>query len=229
MIDLHLTLKTAHIVSGIAAVLLGPLPLLSRKGSWPHRMSGRLFVLAGAVALSCAALAVLLYPQPVPLMAATLLTAYQFIGGLRALPRFGARLGLFDAGLALSAAGLGALLVPIMSRGSAFWPPAVGWTMLGWLSVVVTYDLSRHLWAATWRRGWRPLDHGLKLTGAYFGMASAGAGNGLHALQPWSQLAPSVLGTLVMALLAVNYARRRRLARSAAVLHHDPDTAPALG
>ena len=229
MFDLHLTLKSAHIIAGATAVVLGPVPLLARKGSWAHRMSGRLFVLAGSVCLACAALAALLYPQPVPLVAATLLAGYQFVGGLRALPRFGARPGAFDAGFALAAATLGVLLVPIMSRGSASWPPVVGWTMLGWLSAVVTYDLSRHLWSATWRRAGRPLDHGLKLTGAYFGMASAGAGNLLHGLQPWGSIAPSIIGTLVMVLLAVNYVRRRRAAHAfTATTDIAPDTAAAL-
>lgn len=55
----------------------------------------------------------------------------------------------------------------------------------------------------------RPLDHGLKMTGAYFALASAG--NLFRDLQPWSQVGPSILGFAVRIALALAYLSRNGL------------------
>ncbi len=203
----HLNILT-HVAAGALALGLGLFPLLSRKGSRLHRITGWLFVVAGAVVLVCAVIGITFYPQPVPLMMATASASYQFIGGLRALPRFRAP-RLFDSVLALAALGVCAALIQIMSRGNAAWPPAVGYGILGFLSVVALYDLSRPLWRGAWQRI-RHIDHGLKMTGAYFAMASAGAGNLLRHGQPWSQVLPSAMGIAVMALILVRAVMNRR-------------------
>jgi len=79
--------------------------------------------------------------------------------------------------------------------------------------LIAIYDLSRHFWAQTWTARIRPLDHGLKMTGCYFAMLSAGLGNLVKSMQPWSQIGPSVLRTLVIAILAIAYFRRNSKAR----------------
>jgi hypothetical protein len=203
----HLNILT-HVAAGTLALLIGLFPLLSRKGGPVHRFTGWLFVAAGSGVLGCAMIGITLYAQPVPLMMATASAAYQFIGGLRALPRFRAP-RLFDSLLALAALAIGAVLFHVMSRGNASWPPAVGYGILGYLGVVALYDLSRPLWRRAWQ-GIRHLDHGLKMTGAYFAMASAGAGNLLRGGQPWSQLLPSAIGIAVMALILARAVMTRR-------------------
>lgn len=203
----HLNILT-HVAAGTLALLLGLFPLLSKKGSLVHRISGWLFVVAGVVVLGCAVIGITLYPQPVPLMMATASASYQFIGGLRALPRFRTP-GWFDSLLALAALALCAVLFQVMSRGNASWSPAVGYGILGFLGFVAVYDLSRPLWRRAWQ-DIRTLDHGLKMTGAYFAMASAGAGNVLRGGQPWSQLLPSAMGILVMVLILARAVSKRR-------------------
>lgn len=54
----------------------------------------------------------------------------------------------------------------------------------------------------------RPLDHGLKMTGAYFAMMSAGVGNIFRDLQPWSQVGPSAFGAIVMIMFAIAFFSR---------------------
>ena len=196
-----------HVTAGALALALGLFPLLSPKGQPLHRVTGWLFVAAGTVVLGCAIIGVTLYPQPGPLVMATASASYQFIGGLRALPRFRTPAGL-DNLLALAALGICALLFGLMSRGNASWPPAIGYSILPFLAFVALYDLSRPLWRRTWQ-GFRRTEHGLKLTGAYFAMAAAGAGNLWRHGQPWSQLLPTAIGLTLMVLILLRHLTTR--------------------
>lgn len=196
-----------HLCAGVLALGLGLLPLLSAKGSRLHRISGWLFVVAGIFVIGGAIIGVTFFLQPVPLMMVTLAASYQFIAGLRSLPRFGPGLRPFDALLALCAlVGCAAIAVG-MSHGSQSWSPALGYGTLGFLVPLGVYDISRHFWASTWRRSVRLIDHGLKMTGAYFAMASAGLGNLARGWQPWSQFGPSILGLFAMGLLLTLFIR----------------------
>ena len=115
-----------------------------------------------------------------------------------------------DAILAVAALGACGWLMLTMGQGNASRPPVVGYSILGMLAAIATYDLSRHLWANAWRRHVREIDHGLKMTGAYFAMMSAGAGSLVREGQPWSQILPQAIGTLVMILFLVLHIRKAR-------------------
>ena len=215
MQNLHHLNTLVHIGAGIAALVLGLFPLLSRKGGRLHRVTGLLFAICGFAVIACAVIGVVFYPQPGPLVMVTLSAGYQYVSGLRALPRFGgAAPSAFDAALAVAALGGSALLLTRLHDGNAAWPPAIGYSTLGFVATVALYDLSRHLWVQTWRAHIRFIDHGLKMTGTLFAFASAGLGNSAPSWQPWSQLAPSMIGLAVMGLLLVLYIRdNRRKAR----------------
>jgi hypothetical protein len=222
MIDAHTLNKAAHILAGSVALGIGLVPLLSRKGGHAHRLTGWVFAGLGAVTLSCAAVGVVFFPHPGPLMVAALTASYQYLSGMRALSRFRPGPGPLDAALALGALALGAAMIPIISSGNAQWRPALGYSMLGFLALIILYDLSRYAWADVWQRAVRPIDHGLKMTGTYFAMASAGFGNLFPAWQPFSP-AISGAGALVMIVLAVQYVRRRRLKAPTASAEPGPD------
>jgi hypothetical protein len=209
MQNLHHLNTLSHVSAGVLALLLGLLPLLSRKGSPLHRLSGWLFVAAGCVVLICALIGVIAYPRPGPLVMVTLSASYQYLSGLRALPRFRTAPSGLDTMLALAALTGCGLLLSRMASGEASWSPAIGYSTLGFLAVVALYDLSRPLWASAWRKI-RAIDHGLKMTGTYFAFASAGLGNLVRDWQPWSQIAPSALGLIVMLLLLGRYIRDNR-------------------
>lgn len=198
MIDAHTLNVFAHVGTGTLALLIGLIPLFSRKGGPLHRWSGRTTVGLGLVVLSSAVLAVLLFRPPAPLVAATLTAGYQYLSGLRtlSLSRSGPRLP--DALLSMLGVCTALLIAAQMGQGDASWTPAIGYTTIGYLLVMTAYDLSRPLWVSVWYRRVRPLDHGVKMIGFYFAMLSAGAGNLLAEWQPLSQVLPSVLGLVAM-------------------------------
>lgn len=200
----------AHIAMGVFGLLVGLLPLCSRKGSMIHRRAGRLFVYLAGVVLTTAVIADVFFPVPMTLVAVTLSAAYQYVSSLRALHLRTSPPGLFDAGLAVATLLACGFFVMSMGKGNASFTPAIGYSTIGYVAMVAIYDLSRGFWGAFWLQRVRPLDHGLKMTGVYFAMLAAGAGNLLRGLQPWSQILPSILGTLVVVLLAVRYIGRWR-------------------
>lgn len=218
MIDAHTLNILTHVVTGALALLVGLIPLFSRKGGPLHRWSGRATAWLGLVVLSSAVLAVMLFHPPAPLVAATLTAGYQYLSGLRSLSltRRGPRLP--DTLLAMLGLGLALLVAFQMGQGTASWTPAIGYTTIGYLLTMTAYDLSRPLWVGVWYRRVRPLDHGVKMIGFYFAMLSAASGNLLEQWQPLSQLLPSVLGLAAMIGFITWYSLRPIRPRGASLL-----------
>lgn len=216
MIDFHATNIVVHVTAGIVALLLGVVPLVTRKGGPTHRRVGRAFVWVGAVVLIAAAIGDIFYNAPAPLVGASIAAGYGYVSGLRALALRTHGPDWKDALLAILGLLACVLLYVFMGPGTASWTPAIGYSTIGYVATLAVYDLSRFGWSRAWLAHARPLDHGLKMTGAYFGMMSAGFGNLFSELQPWSQVGPTGLGFAVMGTLAVIYVtgHRRRSGRS---------------
>jgi hypothetical protein len=188
--------------------------LATSKGGALHRRTGLVFVAIGAVVLSSAVIGDIFFHPPAPLVAATLAAVYQYISSLRALHLRDRGPGLIDAALALACLCGCAALYVYMGPGTASWSPAIGYSTIGYVGFVALYDLTRLFWRRAWLAHARPLDHGLKMTGAYFAMASAGIGNVFRDWQPWSQVGPSILGLMVMIVLAAIWLVRSRAPKS---------------
>lgn len=208
--DWHGFNVAVHVTAGALGLLVGIMPMVSQKGGERHRLFGQAFVPCATLALLSATVGVVFFDPPPALIAATLTAGYQFVGGLRALSLRDRGPGLLDALLAVACLAACAWLVTTMGSGTRSWPPALGYGTAGYLSLIAVYDLSRHAWARAWLAHARPLDHGLKMTSAYFAMLSAGAGNVLRDYQPLSQVGPSLLGIAVAIVLTVFYLRNRK-------------------
>ncbi len=189
MFDPHVLNVWVHVVAGATALAIGLVPLVTVKGGKLHRAIGKVFVAIAVIVLGSALIGNVFYDPPAPLIAATMAAGYQYLSSLRALALRARGPGWIDAALALAGlAGSLALLV-FMGSGTKSWTPVIGYSTLGFTSAVALYDLSRHLWVKAWLKHTRPLDHGLKMTGAYFAMMSAGVGNVFRDLQPGAKSA----------------------------------------
>jgi len=207
-LDLHTANIATHVGAGAAALCIGLFALFSRKGGWLHRRAGWVTAGLGGVALFTASLAIIFFHPPAPLVAATLSAGYQYLSGLRSARLRRGGLGWPDVGLALVGLALVALLVHLMGSGTRSWSPAIGYSTMGFVTMMAIYDLSRPAWFRTWQAYVRPLDHGVKMIGFYFAMMSAGAGNLLAQWQPLSQVLPSMLGLLAMVGFIIYYSLR---------------------
>jgi hypothetical protein len=199
-----------HIFAGVIALTAGLVPLAAEKGGRIHRAAGNVFVGAGAAVLLTAAIGVVFFTAPIPLIAASLSAGYLYLSSLRALSLNGRGPGWIDAGLAMAGIAASLALAAVMNQGTASWTPALGYSVIGSVVGVALYDLSRHAWGQTWVRHVRPLDHGLKMTGAYFAMMSAGFGNVFRDAQPWSQIGPIFVGLALQVLFLAFYLTAKR-------------------
>jgi len=210
VIDLHALNVVVHVAAGVVALIVGVVPLVARKGGIPHRRFGRVFVGVGAVVLIAAAFGDVFYGAPPALVGATIAAGYGYLSGLRALALRAHGPTGTDAALAVAGIVGCAFLLVFMGPGTASWTPAIGYSTVGYVATLAVYDLSRFAWSRAWLAHARPLDHGLKMTGAYFGMMSAGFGNLFPDAQPWSQVGPTGVGFLAMAILAAVFVTGHR-------------------
>lgn len=217
MTDAHQLTVLLHVAAGSLALGVGIVPIVTRKGAPAHRRAGWWFIALGAVVVACADLSCIAWPQPGPLVVATVAATYQYVGGLRSMRRFGSAPGRLDAAMSLGALATCVVLAFRMGPGEASWTPAVGWPVLGTVAAIALYDLSRHWWADAWRRHVRPIDHGLKMTGVFLAMLGAALGSLLPHWKPWSSLAPAVMAPILDGVLIALYvhAHRRRAHRKA--------------
>ena len=212
----HVLNVYTHIGFGVGALGMGLAPILSAKGGRFHRAAGRVFAWLTLVVLATALIGIVFFNPPAALVAAFVAATYQYLGGLRALQLKDRGPGWLDALLALAGLGACVALFVFMGPGTPSWTPALGYSIIGFTLLIVVYDLSRHFWREAWLKHARHYDHGIKLTGSYFAMMSAGVGNVFRDWQPWSQVGPSAVGTLVMIVLAVAYATRKSRVRAPA-------------
>lgn len=192
-----------HVGAGALALFVGAFALSAQKGGARHRLAGKIYAVFGAFVLGTATIGNIFFNPPAPLVAATLAAGYQYISSLRALSLRGRSPTGVDALLATAGLAACAALYFSMGPGTPSWTPTIGYSTIGYVAFIALYDLSRHFWPGYWSRHARPLDHGLKMTGAYFAMMSAGVGNVFRDYQPWSQLGPSILGLAVILFFAI--------------------------
>lgn len=212
------TLLIFHVSTGFCAVAVGLAPILTRKGSRWHRLTGRAFVALMILLLACAWAMTALKPDPYFLglsatASLTLFSGLRVLGRQRPDLRQGDRARPLDWIVTLAAAGIGLLMVSmaILGRGDA--PPQIlialaygvlslgGWDL--WrFSRPLDWPFSPQLWL---------YEHLWKMLGAYSAVLSAFSGNFLAVLPPpWSALWPTVLFQLLTVIwIAVLVVRSR--------------------
>jgi hypothetical protein len=214
MTTLHSLNIIIHVTAASLALIAGTVSLFSAKGGHLHRRAGKFVFPAAVIATVAAVIGIAIDPSRAALNAITLSAGYQLVSGMRALWLRGLwdrPLNAGDAAIAFGGLGFSAWLLLTVGPGTPSFPPAMAYTAVGFVALSACYDLSRFAWQDLWKRRIWPIDHGLKMVGFYFALMSAAAGNLLRGFQPWSQLVPSVAGTLALAAFAVLYFRRGAL------------------
>jgi hypothetical protein len=204
-LDIHSVVTFAHVVAGALGLAVGFVPLVAKKGGVLHRKWGQYFVGIAAINLLTATIGAVFFSVPAPLIAVTLSATYQYLSSLRALALKDQGPGVIDAALALSGLVIGVILLRYVGSGTASWTPMIGYSTIGFATAIATYDLSRLFWSNVWMAKARILDHGLKMTGAYFAMMSAGFGNVFRDWQPYSQFGPSSLALVLAVIFVIRY------------------------
>ncbi len=137
----------------------------------------------------------------------TMLAAYEAYSGYRVLSVRSRGLRLQDAAVAIAALTAAALFVIYLRSVHVPWSPVIIYSTLGTLVIVALYDLVRFAFPARWlARTWF-YEHLVKMMGAYTAIVSAFSGTVFAKWQPYSQMAPSIAGTVAMIGFIAYHAR----------------------
>jgi uncharacterized membrane protein len=210
----------AHVACGFALVAVGLLPILTRKGSRLHRLSGRVFVALMSVLLAAAWVMTALHFNAyfAALSATATLTLFS---GVRVLRRKrpdldpGQRATVLDWGVTLAVLAIGAWVLTLVIQGRTGKQAAVSAALVYACFTYGGWDLWRFLRPTDWPFSpnlWT-YEHLVKMLSAYGAVISAFSGNYLNFLPtPWSQLWPTLLfqPMAVIWILALLWRRRRR-------------------
>jgi uncharacterized membrane protein len=213
----HTVNVAIHVAFGTICLLLGVIALMTTKGGRQHIRVGRYFLACLAVVVATAAIGILAFGFRAFLGVITMLAVYEAYSGYRALKIRSTGPQLQDA--AVSVAGLGAtvLFVAYLRSVHIPWAPVVIYSTLGSLVVIAGYDLARFAFPKHWfQRTWI-YEHLVKMLGAYNAIVSAFAGTVLEKWQPYSQMAPSILGGAATLGFIIYVRRHRKLIAIAAI------------
>jgi uncharacterized membrane protein len=207
MTPLHLANLIVHVGAGGLAIAAGALVLARKKGDAQHRARGRRVVYLTTVVVATAAIGLLAFRQ-LPLFAVlTLLVGYQLLSGWRVARTQAQGPQWLDAVATVLAIGIG---IPLADNALTQAPQARAVILagIGGLGLVVCYDVLRFAFPRRWHSVVWPYEHIYKLNAALFGMVSAFVGNTVRVGQPWSQLLPSIVGTIIIVYHMWRWSRR---------------------
>jgi uncharacterized membrane protein len=208
----HLLDLGVHILAGSAAIVLGLYLLGQPKDATHHRRRGRVFVLLTAVVCLSAAIGNAVF-RFLPLFAVlTVLVSYQLLSGWHVIYTRANGPDRIDAGLLLGAVAITAMLVRRLFLDGVMIGAAasVMVSTLAAVAILLAYDAARWLFPRRWHAVLWRYEHVYKILGCLFGMLSAAIGNTVRSGQPWSQLAPSVLGIVAVGGCWVRIYRAQR-------------------
>lgn len=201
MTELFKTTLFIHIGTGLVAVAVGLLPLLTRKGSRLHRLGGKLFAIFMAALLACAwVMTVLHFRTYFAALSATatitLFSGLRVLGRKRPDLRPEDRAGWLDWLVTAGVLLIGLSVLVLLLTGRPDGPPAVSWALVYAALAYGGWDLWRFLRPTDWPFStnlWL-YEHLAKMLSAYGAVLSAFSGNFLTALAPpWSQLWPTLI------------------------------------
>ncbi|WP_395943501.1 DUF2306 domain-containing protein [Brevundimonas sp.] len=208
-----------HITAGFVAVVVGFVPLLTRKGSRAHRLWGRAFVALMATLLACAWVMTALHFNTY-FLALSATASLTLFSGVRVLGRKRPDIQAEDRArpldwiATLGALGIGVWVLTLIALDRSDGPPVVSAALAYGALSVAAWDLWRFSRPRDWPFSpdlWR-YEHLAKMLSAHAAVLSAFSGNFLTFLpQPWSQLWPTVLfQSMAVIWVATLIVRRRR-------------------
>lgn len=193
----HLINILIHVLAGTIALIIGFTMLVKTKGSLTHRRLGRIFCYFTLVVCSTAIIGTLFF-RFIPVFAVlSILVPYQLISGWRLVYTQASGPQKIDAIWTLLALSISIYTVPFLLEASPV-SSIVVYSTLGGLAMILFYDTIRWLFPKRWYSVIWKYEHSYKLIASIFAMLSALVGNVIRVGQPWSQIAPSAIGFIVI-------------------------------
>lgn len=207
---LHKTNILLHIFAGSFGLLTGILILITTKGRRFHRKAGLLFLLFLTIVIVTGLAGVFVFRRNPFLLVITVLSGYSGYSGFRILKNKSNRLNFYDIGVALLSLLVVIYFLYYFKKEGMIWAPVIIYSTVGYMILLVTYDLIKYLIPSTAYHHIWLYDHILKMISAFSALLSAFSGTVFPQYQPYSQFLPSVFGTiLAIGFIISNYRRLR--------------------
>jgi hypothetical protein len=195
---LHSTNIFIHVLTGSIALFIGTLALITKKGGKWHTKSGKSFLILLGFVITTGLIGVFVFGRNTFLLVITLLSAYQGFSGYRILQTKSNQVKIIDLAAAIITLLSAVYFIFYIKSIGMMWAPIIIYSTVGYLLMVIAYDFLRYLIPAkSYKRLWF-YEHLVKMIGALSAIAAAFSGTVFPNYQPFSQYAPSVLGTLLM-------------------------------
>jgi uncharacterized membrane protein len=203
----HFSNIAIHVLAGSTAIILGVIALLSKKGKRLHTKSGKLFVKVMIVIIITGLFGVFIFERNTILLVITVLSAYFTFSGYRNLQTKSNEPKLLDISVALMSILIAIYFLYYFKKIGFYWPPATTYATVGALFTIVTYDFCRYLIPkAKYGKLWL-YEHIYKMIAAFTALLSAFSGTVFPNYKPYSQVLPSVFGTVLAIGFLVYYIR----------------------
>jgi hypothetical protein len=202
---------SVHIVAGSSALIVGLIAIVAAKGKKLHRLTGRLFLQLMAVVILTGLIGVFVFGRNTFLLVITVLSGYQAFSGYRAMKLKSNSPKFLDIGICLLALISVSYFLYYFKSIGMIWSPVIIYSTVGYLFLIIIYDLGRYLIPAKKYANLWLYEHILKMVSAFTGLLSAFSGTVFPQYQPYSQFVPSILGTLVAIcfMIAVPWRKNR--------------------
>lgn len=206
----HRTNIVIHIFAGSSALLIGIFILVAVKGGKRHRIYGRLFLWLLSIVILTGLLGVFIFKRNSFLLVITVLSGYLGFSGFRVMRNRSNKPRLLDVAAALLSILSVIFFVYYFRSIGLIWSPVIIYSTVGYLVLVVVYDLSRSLFTKkTYQNMWM-YEHILKMVSAFSALLSAFTGTVLPQYHPYSQFLPSVFGSVIALGFMLSYWYKRK-------------------
>ena len=208
--DIHQFNILLHVAAGMAALALGFIALFARKGGALHVKSGRWFLGFMCVVIVTGLVGVFAYEVNTFLLVITLSSGYQGFTGYRILLTRNNKpypIDLVAVFITLSAC---VYFLYYFNSIGMYWSPVIIYSTVGYLLLLITYDLAKYLLPANRYGNIWLKEHIVKMIGAFSALLSAFSGTVLDRYQPYSQFLPSVVCLWVIVYFLVTFPRKSR-------------------
>lgn len=211
---LHSVNILIHVFCGTIALLLGIIVLFTKKGKRLHKKTGRIFLVFLTLVIITALIGAIVFRANSFLLVLTILSGYNGFSGFRTLKTKSNKPKLLDVWVAFLSLGIGLYFMGYMKSTELFWNPAVIYSTFGALFLVVGYDFMRYLIPSKSYEALWLYEHIYKMINAFTALLAAAVGTILPNYQPYSQLLPSVFGTLLVIGFIIYFYRKRNMERT---------------
>lgn len=198
-----------HVSAGSLALLLGLLAIFSFRRDGRHKLFGRGFSYLMVIVVTTSFIGWLFFrPDPLLLML-TLLSGYVTYSGFKAITRRVERSSTYEAALALAVLSSAIVYLGWMHLSYTTWSKSVVLSAVVAIILVTGYDIAKHFWLHRQLKDWWLYEHIYKMISGFSAILSAFTGTVFPNSKPYSQLAPSVVCTLLAVSFIAWYAKRK--------------------